>query len=666
MYKNLPDYLSYKDNILHYEGVNLLDLVSTYGSPLEVAYTDMIKKKINYLKDLFKTTIRNRKYQGEYFYAYATKANYYSEVISTALNAVDYLETSSGYDLDIIEKLYHDKLIPSGFTIISNGFKKGYYFDKICSLKNQGLNIIPVIENCEEADMFLDQKIDFEVGMRINIDEQMVGSFLNTERIGSAIDTRFGIYFEDMVNYANKINASSHLKFKLFHFHLGGSIHDIDQYGNFVKYLFEKNYCVLKTFCPDLEYFDIGGGFPVQFNLDFNFDYTRLVDTIVSTLKKSADLNSIPHPNIIGEHGWYTANDHGFYLCDIITTKKTNQGSYWYIINSSLMTFLPDSWGTGKDFVILPVNLNENNMVKVKLGGITCDPDDTYYKQEKMNFLYLPEVKPGEKLTIGIFGTGAYQEMIAGVGGVHHCLMPESSELIIRKKGGKLHFNHINNKQTPKEVMNILDYNDTHNLIQYLDAYDIKTEEFDGSFHDYYDLLQQDFPQSEIFPFNQLESAYDRKKLKIILLYNDNILTGYAFVTVLDASDVIVINYLVILNSYRDKGFGHIFVNELKSRFSKYYALLVEVEKPEGHKVFSDKHRRIKFYEDLNFSQQKYDYNILATGTGVYLPMLLYICNLKNRFDYHFKFIELSAILDEYYQVLFGSDYKKQYKIYFS
>ena len=99
------EYLSIKDNVLYYRDINLLELVKKYNAPLEVAYTPMITDRVRYLKNLFEEKIKKYKYPSKYNYAYATKANYYSEVVLTALNDVDMLETSSAYDIDIIYKL---------------------------------------------------------------------------------------------------------------------------------------------------------------------------------------------------------------------------------------------------------------------------------------------------------------------------------------------------------------------------------------------------------------------------------------------------------------------------------------------------------------------------------------------------------------------------------
>ena len=39
-------------------------------------------------------------------------------------------------------------------------------------------------------------------------------------------------------------------------------------------------------------------------------------------------------------------------------------------------------------------------------------------------------------LLIAFFGTGAYQAMLAGEGGAHHCLAPEAAKLIVEEQDG--------------------------------------------------------------------------------------------------------------------------------------------------------------------------------------------------------------------------------------
>lgn len=61
---------------------------------------------------------------------------------------------------------------------------------------------------------------------------------------------------------------------------------------------------------------------------------------------------------------------------------------------------------------------------------------------ERIERLTLPETEPRNELYLGFFGTGAYQELLSGVRGVHHCLLPEAKAkaLIVARDshGGQL------------------------------------------------------------------------------------------------------------------------------------------------------------------------------------------------------------------------------------
>jgi arginine decarboxylase len=137
-------------------------------------------------------------------------------------------------------------------------------------------------------------------------------------------------------------------------------------------------------------------------------------------------------PTIVGEFGRYTSAEHGAHLFQVVEEKPTALGdAHWYIVDSSLMVALPDSWGIGQKFIVLPLNGYERPPRQVWLGGLTCDSDDVYREAGTPGYLTLPAYHPDEPLYLGFFGTGAYQEMLSGVRGVHHCLLPEAKELII-------------------------------------------------------------------------------------------------------------------------------------------------------------------------------------------------------------------------------------------
>ena len=93
------------------------------------------------------------------------------------------------------------------------------------------------------------------------------------------------------------------------------------------------------------------------------------------------------------------------------------------------MSSFPDSWALGEHFVVLPLNHLDKPFQRVQLGGITCDSDDVYPPKSSDSPLYLPVET--RDLYIGFFSIGAYQEMLGGVRGSKHCVLPEANELIV-------------------------------------------------------------------------------------------------------------------------------------------------------------------------------------------------------------------------------------------
>jgi arginine decarboxylase len=92
------------------------------------------------------------------------------------------------------------------------------------------------------------------------------------------------------------------------------------------------------------------------------------------------------------------------------------------------------------------------------LGGLTCDSQDFYNSDTHTNQVFLPKLD-GEKLYMGFFHTGAYQESLGGYGGIQHCLIPAPKHVIIDKdENGELSYRIFAAEQTPESMMKVLGY----------------------------------------------------------------------------------------------------------------------------------------------------------------------------------------------------------------
>jgi arginine decarboxylase len=164
-------------------------------------------------------------------------------------------------------------------------------------------------------------------------------------------------------------------------------------------------------------------------------------------------------PNIYTEFGSYTVGESMAHIYSVIAQKEQNDREIWYMIDSSFITTLPDTWGIGEKFLLLPVNKWDNDYQRVVLGGITCDSHDYYDSEEHINEVFLPKTTGEEPLVLGFFHTGAYQDQISGYGGIKHCLIPSPKHIIVgHDRNGKLVDWVYAKEQTAQSMLKILGY----------------------------------------------------------------------------------------------------------------------------------------------------------------------------------------------------------------
>lgn len=129
------------------------------------------------------------------------------------------------------------------------------------------------------------------------------------------------------------------------------------------------------------------------------------------------------------------------------------------MIDGSFITHLPDAWGLNQKFITLAVNKWEDNYHKVNLGGLTCDSMDYYNSEAHTTELFMPKVENGEKLYLGFFHTGAYQESLGGYGGIQHCLIPAPKHIIIdRDEAGEITTRLFAPEQESSTMLKVLGY----------------------------------------------------------------------------------------------------------------------------------------------------------------------------------------------------------------
>ncbi|WP_117883252.1 type III PLP-dependent enzyme domain-containing protein [Aureibaculum luteum] len=440
-----------KDQLLFHD-IDLMKLVEEYGSPLKFSYLPKISENINTAKSWFAKAFEKHNYKGKYHYCYCTKSSHFNFVLNEALKNDIHIETSSAFDINIVEKLIENGKIKDTDYILCNGFKREQYVLNIARLINSGHeNCIPIIDNYEEISL-LSEEIDgkFKVGIRIASEEEPKFEFYTS---------RLGIGYKNIVPfYKNQIQDNPKVSLKMLHFFINTGIRDNAYYWNeLLKCL--KVYVSLKKICPTLDSLNIGGGFPIKNSLAFDFDYEYMIDEIVNQINLTCQEAEVDVPNIFTEFGSFTVGESGGAIYKVLYQKKQNDRENWNMIDSSFITTLPDSWAINKRFVMLPINRWNSNYERVLLGGLTCDSDDYYNSEQHINAIYMPVYRDDKPLYIGFFNTGAYQQSIGGFGGLQHCLIPQPKHILIDKDSdGNITTKLFSQQQTHTDFLKILGY----------------------------------------------------------------------------------------------------------------------------------------------------------------------------------------------------------------
>lgn len=440
------------NNKLFFNDVDLSDIIEKYGTPLKLSYLPKISQNIQFAKEIFNKAIEKKKYKGDYLYCYCTKSSHFKFVLDEALKNDIHVETSSAFDINIIQKLLKEGKLGKDTYVICNGFKRDQYKQNVAELLNSGFNnCIPILDNLNELAYYKEHvKGKFQVGIRVASDEEPNFSFYTS---------RLGIRYGDIVDYYNnEIKDSPNASLKMLHFFINTGIKDTAYYWSELSRFMYK-YCELKKICPELDSVDIGGGFPIKTSLYFDYEYEYMAEQIVENIQWICEKNHVAVPHIFTEFGNYTVGESGAVIYSVLDQKLQNDKELWYMMDGSFITNLPDVWGLNQKYIMLPINHWDNNFHKVNIGGLTCDSMDYYDSEAHIAEVFLPMYDETETLYFGFFHTGAYQESLGGYGGIQHCLIPAPKHIVIQKNDdGSVNTEVFAEEQSNESMLKILGY----------------------------------------------------------------------------------------------------------------------------------------------------------------------------------------------------------------
>ena len=425
------------------------------ASPLEVAFLPNVRAQVAAMERRFRRAIARSGYPAPFHFAFASKANTAEEIVRSTLAAGAHHEMSSNVDVEIVRRMIRAGWLPDDRIVLANGFKGpgSDYARSLVRLRREHRRLIPILEDASELSGFAGSGLQFDLGIRLRLPRRAGAARPGAaSRRGAAArrppsdapggiaalaaddDSRFGMGAAETERLAAEIDRAPGARFVLLHA-MHGSASDAPE--EFVEAL-EPGldlYARLGRRHRHLRYFDFGGGVPGRTTLDDAFDYDLFAHRLLETATARCAAHGTKPPALVGEFGRYAVSEHAAHLFRVIAVKENGSALPWYLVDGSIMTSFPDTWALGEHFICLPLNRLDRPFRRVRLGGITCDRDDVYPPRGSAVPLFLPDLDAGElertPLYLGFFSVGAYQEMLGGVRGSKHCVLPEATEVLI-------------------------------------------------------------------------------------------------------------------------------------------------------------------------------------------------------------------------------------------
>lgn len=429
-------YLEARNGALVMDGVNVLHLAATYGSPLFVFSEARIRRNVATIARAFEHPTR----QLSIFYA--SKANSNLAILQTIRNSGINVEVNSGGELY--------KALRAGFKpqqVIYNGVaKKTREIDEAVRAEVFCINV----DSAFELGRIIDSARHFNRRVRIAL--RMVPEVAGSLHGGLSTGThssKFGIGAEELADvYREVLKHNSEIELVGLHAHVGAQITDAQKYADGIRSLVTAALTLGGNSGHFVRHLNFGGGLPVAY-LKPEGEGVGAVNT--ETLLRGgtsaramaqaafAALDATPGAEVfrslILEPGSGIIADTALLLTTVENAKiRASTGDRWLLVDAGFNTLM-DILGYNWYFHAVAAGKAELTAdTPYRLGGPLCDSGDVYHDSEGYgrlpDYRLLPEgMAPGD--VIAFLDTGGYTlEQMNQYNG-----QPRAAAVLIRQRG---------------------------------------------------------------------------------------------------------------------------------------------------------------------------------------------------------------------------------------
>ncbi|MCB9760157.1 MAG: biosynthetic arginine decarboxylase [Alphaproteobacteria bacterium] len=293
--------------------------------PILVRFTDIVRRRIDTLAEVFTRAIRDYEYKGNYRGVYPVKVNQNRFLVEDLVRFERPhhmgLEAGSKPELLIVLALLDD---PDA-VIICNGYKDESYVETAMLAQRIGRRPFIVIEKLSEVDTII--RVADRLGLRphLGVRAKLSSPGRGRWETSSGDTAKFGLTAREIVLAVHRLRDAGYLDcLQLLHFHIGSQVTAIRSFKEAIKEA-ARTYVELRRMGAPMGFFDVGGGLGVDydgsqtaFESSVNYTEQEYAFDVVAGIETACEKAGVPHPDIITEAGRAMVAHHAVLLFDVL------------------------------------------------------------------------------------------------------------------------------------------------------------------------------------------------------------------------------------------------------------------------------------------------------------------------------------------------------------
>jgi arginine decarboxylase len=300
-----------------------LALQSGLSLPILIRFTDILKHRVNALRDAFLQAIQRFDYRGTFTGVYPIKVNQQRHVVEEILvGGSPYVGLEAGSKPELMAVL--GSAVDTKIMVLCNGYKDRAFIRLALIGSQMGHQVYIIVDKLSEINLILEESqkmgIEPKIGMRIRLTTTASGNWQNT----SGERSKFGLSANQCLQMITLLKKAQRLDtLQLIHFNLGSQIANINDFQQGVRE-FSRYYVELHHMGVPIQYVNVGGGLAVDYEgtkklSDFSMNYSvqEYANNVVRELKEMCQAANVPEPSIITESGRAMTAHHAVLITNI-------------------------------------------------------------------------------------------------------------------------------------------------------------------------------------------------------------------------------------------------------------------------------------------------------------------------------------------------------------